>query len=249
MNRVLFFILFLSGAIHSQNVTDANGLKQGTWYKLYPKSKVYQYKGQFKDDKPVGTFTYYYESSKIKAVVKHIDGSNRAEAVFYHENGVVMSKGIYKDLKKDSVWCNYGPSGKISNKETYKNDQLHGKKTIFYVPADPSDKSVMVLSVSNYKEGKLDGEYMEYFEGGAVKVKGAYIQDRKSGIWESYDVGGYKMIEECFKAGLKHGWCKAFDSSGKVVGKQYYIEGRHVQGKELEIRLNQIKYNASKPKN
>jgi antitoxin component YwqK of YwqJK toxin-antitoxin module len=57
------------------------------------------------------------------------------------------------------------------------------------------------------------------------------------------------MIEECFKEGLRHGWCKAFDSSGKVVGKQYYIEGRHVQGKELEIRLNQIKYNASKPKN
>jgi hypothetical protein len=57
------------------------------------------------------------------------------------------------------------------------------------------------------------------------------------------------MTEETYRNGLKHGWCMAFDESGKVVGKQYYLDGRHIQGKELETRLNQIKHDASKPKN
>jgi antitoxin component YwqK of YwqJK toxin-antitoxin module len=144
---------------------------------------------------------------------------------------------------------NYGPSGRLSNKETYKNDLLDGKKTVFYVSEDPEDKSQLVMSISNYKEGKMDGEYAEYFEGGSLKVKGAYVMDRKSGLWVSYDVTGSKMTEETYRNGLKHGWCMAFDESGKVVGKQYYLDGRHIQGKELETRLNQIKHNASNPKN
>ncbi len=247
--RLLVLLLLLADVAFSQNVIDANGRKQGAWAKVYPGTKVFQYKGQFKDDKPVGTFTYYYQSSKLKAIVKHVEGTNRSEAIYYHENGLVMSKGIYKDLKKDSVWVNFGPSGRLSNKETYKNDLLDGKKTVFYVPEDLEDKSQLVMSVSNYKEGKMDGEYVEYFEGGSLKVKGAYVMDRKSGLWVSYDVGGFKMTEETFRNGLKHGWCMAFDESGKVVGKQYYLDGRHIQGKELETRLNQIKHNASKPKN
>ena len=246
---MIVILLLFTGFIHAQNLTDANGRKQGAWSKVYPGTKVYQYKGQFKDDKPIGTFTYYYQSSKLKAIVKHIEGTNRSEAIYYHENGLVMSKGIYKDLKKDSVWLNFGPSGRLSNKETYKNDLLDGKKTVFYVPEDLEDKSQLVMSVSNYKEGKMDGDYVEYFEGGSLKVKGAYVMDRKSGLWVSYDVGGFKMTEETFRNGLKHGWCMAFDESGKVVGKQYYLDGRHIQGKELETRLNQIKHNASNPKN
>jgi antitoxin component YwqK of YwqJK toxin-antitoxin module len=249
MRIVLIVFLTLMGVLRSQNLTDANGRKQGPWSKVYPGTKVYQYKGQFKDDKPVGTFTYYYQSSKLKAIVKHIEGTNRSEAVYYHENGLVMSKGIYKDLKKDSIWLNFGPSGRLSNKETYKNDLLDGKKIVFYVPEDIEDKSQLVMSVSFYKEGKMNGEYVEYFEGGSLKVKGAYVMDRKSGLWVSYDVGGFKMTEETFRNGLKHGWCMAFDESGKVVGKQYYLDGRHIQGKELETRLNQIKHNSSKPKN
>jgi antitoxin component YwqK of YwqJK toxin-antitoxin module len=249
MRTLIFLFLVLTGVVRAQNLTDANGRKQGVWAKVYPGTKVYQYKGQFKDDKPVGTFTYYYQSSKLKAIVKHIEGTNRSEAVYYHENGLVMSKGIYKDLKKDSIWLNFGPSGRLSNKETYKNDLLDGKKIVFYVPEDIEDKSQLVMSVSFYKEGKMNGEYVEYFEGGSLKVKGAYVMDRKSGLWVSYDVGGFKMTEETFRNGLKHGWCMAFDESGKVVGKQYYLDGRHIQGKELETRLNQIKHNSSKPKN
>ena len=247
MKNLLFFLLIAVQGI-SQNFIDANGKKQGQWSKLYPGTKVYQYKGQFNDDKPVGTFMYYYQSSKLKAIVKHIEGSNRSEAQFYHDNGVIMSKGIYLDLKKDSVWSNFGPTGRLSNKETYKADVLHGKKTIFFVSEDPNDKSQIVSSISNYKEGLLEGEFVEYFDGGSMKEKGNYLNGKKSGFWMKYSITGSIMIEECFKEGLRNGWTKSFDESGKEVGKQYYLQGRVIKGKELEVRLNQIKKQASESK-
>jgi antitoxin component YwqK of YwqJK toxin-antitoxin module len=247
MKNLLFFLLIAVQGI-SQNFIDANGKKQGQWSKLYPGTKVYQYKGQFKDDKPVGTFMYYYQSSKLKAIVKHIEGSNRSEAQFYHDNGVIMSRGIYLDLKKDSVWSNFGPTGRLSNKETYKADVLHGKKTIFFVSEDPNDKSQIVSSISNYKEGLLEGEFVEYFDGGSMKEKGNYLNGKKSGFWMKYSITGSIMIEECFKEGLRNGWTKSFDESGKEVGKQYYLQGRVIKGKELEVRLNQIKKQASESK-
>lgn len=246
--KILFFFLFI--ALHgiSQNLRDSNGKKQGLWSKVYEGTKVYQYKGQFKDDKPIGTFIYYYQSSKIKAIVKHTDGSNRSEAVYYHDNGVIMSKGIYIDLKKDSVWLNYGPTGNLSIKENFKGDSLHGKKVIFFVPKDPIDRTQVISSVLNYSEGILEGEFSEYFEDSSLKEKGIYLAGKKSGIWMKYSNTGSVMIEESFKEGLRNGWTKSFDESGKEVGKQYYLMGRVISGKELEVRFNLIRKQAAEGK-
>jgi antitoxin component YwqK of YwqJK toxin-antitoxin module len=248
--RILFGVMFLFvSSVFSQNVTDANGQKQGSWSKVYPGTRVFQYRGQFKDDRPVGTFTYYYPSSKLKAIINHVENSNRSEGVYYHENGDVMSKGVFRDFKKDSIWCNYSPSGRLINKESYKNDLLNGKTTVYYVPEDPNDKSLWILSIANFKEGKYDGEYLEYFQGGSPKTKGFYDMNRKTGVWINYDVTGSKTIEESYSNGFKHGWSFAYDAAGKVVSKQYYLDGRHIQGKELEVRINQIKFNAKKSEN
>jgi antitoxin component YwqK of YwqJK toxin-antitoxin module len=118
---MLVFLFFGFVSMAQLNQTDAKGRKQGEWAKTYPKSRVYQYKGQFKDDKPIGTFTYYYESGKVKAVIKHDAGSARSVAYYYHENGNAMSHGIFRNMKKDSIWLNFLPSGRLSTTETYKN--------------------------------------------------------------------------------------------------------------------------------
>lgn len=237
----LLCILFVSTFVAAQNVTDAKGKKQGAWSKVYPGSKVYQYKGQFKDDKPIGTFTYYYPNAKVKAIVKHDAGTNRAVAFFYHDNGVVMSQGIYRDLKKDSIWLNFGPSGKLSTAETFKNDLLNGKRTVYYVSDDPNDKSQKVMEVSNYTDGLLHGESIQYFDNGTLREKGTYVKGKKEGVWERYHASGVKMVQERYKNGQKHGWCYAYSEAGKELGKVYYYNGQHLEGKALEQKLAELK--------
>jgi len=231
----------------SQNITDSKGKKQGPWAKTYPGTKVYQYKGEFKDDIPTGTFTYYYQNTKVKAIIKHGAGAKRSEAYFYHDNGKLMSYGIYHDLKKDSIWLTFGPTGKLSNSETYKNDLLNGKKTIYYIPEEFNDKSQIISGISYYTDGKLNGEYTEYFNSTVVRVKGKYVMNKKVGIWETYHYNGKKMMLERFKDGARHGWCSAFDESGKETGKQYFFNGKRLQGKELETKLQYFKQKGIDP--
>ena len=244
MNKALLTITFIVGALiafgQEINKTDSKGRKQGPWEKVYPGTRVFMYKGQFKDDRPVGKFTYFYQSSKVKAIINHDQGSNRSVAYFYHEEGTLMSCGIYRDLKKDSIWVNFTPSQRLSTKETYKNDSLHGMKVIFYIPEDPNDKSQRVSATYMYNNGQLDGEFKEYFLSGTVKSKGQYTDNKPSGIWEDFHPNGKRSILTRYKNGVKHGWCIAYDTNMKRIGSQYYYYGRRLEGRELDEKLKQF---------
>ena len=230
-----------------KNQVDAQGRKQGVWEKTYPKSLAYEYKGQFKDDKPVGTFTYFYPSTKLKAVIKHNEKTGRSETYMYHESGVLMAYGIYRNQKKDSVWTQYGPGGKLSSRETYKNGILEGKFTIYYIPEDPDGKMQNIAKTGNYKNGKLNGEIIEYFDYGTVKTKFMYLDGTKHGLCVSNHSNGQTMMHERFKYGIKHGYFQAFDESGKEIGRKYYRNGSLLEGEVLDKWLQECKTKGVNP--
>lgn len=231
----------------SQNKVDEQGRKQGAWVKTYPNSRAILYKGQFVDDEPVGTFTYYYPSTKVQAVIKHDAETKTSKGYFYHENGNLMTYGTYKNQLKDGVWYNYGPSGRISFTETYKNDQLHGKKTVYFVPSDPADKSEKVSRTMYYVNGQLDGEFREWFDFGGIRTEGQYVNNRRHGVWKAYHYTGNLMSLTRYKNGEKHGWCTAHDESGKELNKVYYFHNELKEGEELEKIMKQFKEKGLNP--
>jgi antitoxin component YwqK of YwqJK toxin-antitoxin module len=179
MNKLLYiFLLFLPFLSVSQvNQKDAKGQKQGVWNKKYPGSNTFIYKGQFKDDKAIGEFTYYYESGNIKSVVKHFPNSNLSFAVFYFENEAVLSEGFYKNQLKDSVWSNFTPSGALSSKESFLQNQLNGETIIYYTEGQIDNNVLIPLSISNYKKDTLNGLYTEFFSTGKIKKKVFFKMD------------------------------------------------------------------------
>jgi len=223
------------------NQVDSQGRKQGKWEKVYPGTKVYVYRGEFTDDNPVGKFSYFYKSSKVKAIIKHNEiTAGRSVAYYYHENGVLMSHGIYKNLKKDSIWQNFGPSGRISNKETYLKDSLHGAKVIYYVPEVQSDKSVIPSAIINYKNGVKHGEYKEFFNSRVVKLIGKYENGKKVGAWQEFHLNGKRSSTIRYKNGMKHGWAVAYDTDEKRLIERFFYYGRLLEGHELEEKLKQL---------
>lgn len=245
MKRLLALLILMgmtAGAFAQPvNQKDAKGRKQGKWEKKYPKSNAYEYKGEFKDDKPVGTFTYYYPSSKVKAVIVHNVATGRSVATMYHESGVLFAKGIYKNQLKDSIWDYYGPSARQSMKETYKSNKLNGFTTIYYVPEDVANKSLLPAKVSSYVNGILEGDEVEFFETGTVKSKGKYVAGKRDGLYFINHPNGKPMVMERYKKGVRHGWCSAYDGNGKEIGKKYYYYGRLLEGRELDKKLEELK--------
>lgn len=248
------YVIFLLGVVFTttqlnaqKNQVDAKGKKQGVWEKTYPNSLGFEYKGQFKDDKPVGTFTYFYPSTKVKAVIKHDEKTGRSESYMYHENGVLMAFGIYRMQKKDSVWTQFGPTGRLSFKETYKNGVLNGKATVYYIPEDPEDKSQKIAKVTNYKDGVVEGEVIEYFDYGTVKTKCNYLNGKRHGLCVSNHANGQTMMHERYKYGIKNGYFQAFDESGKEIGRTYYRYGSKLEGAELDKWLEECKKKGVSP--
>ena len=242
MKRYLTLVIcLLSLSLFAQvNQTDSKGRKQGKWEKVHPGTRVYMYRGEFKDDKPVGTFVYFYKSGKSKAVIEHSETS-RSAGYFYHETGGVMSYGIYTNLKKDSIWVSWDKLGRLSSRESFKNDSLHGMKVVYYLPSEQGDKSQRPMTVYNYNNGQLHGDFKEYFESGKVKVTGSYENNKKVGVWESYHVDGGKMTLERYKNGVRHGWCIGYDKKGKEEGRKYFYYGRLLEGKELKKKMSEMK--------
>jgi antitoxin component YwqK of YwqJK toxin-antitoxin module len=222
------------------NKVDSQGRKQGKWQKTYPGSRVFMYKGQFKNDKPVGKFTYFYKDTKVKAIIKHDENSTRSVAYFYHPEGTLMSAGIYRNMKKDSVWMNFTPSQRLSTKETYKNDSLHGLKTIYFIPTDPEDKTVRISAAYVYDNGKLHGKFKEFFLNGITKAEGEWDQNQRAGIWFEYHPNGKRALLTRYKEGKKHGWQIAYDENMKRLKETYFYYGTKLEGEKLDEKLKQL---------
>jgi antitoxin component YwqK of YwqJK toxin-antitoxin module len=252
MNRIFFVLTGICLAVsfsfgQAINQKDAQGKKQGQWVKKYPNTSVVMYQGTFKNDKPVGTFTYNYKSNKVKAIVKHDEKSARSEAFYYYENGKVMSHGIYRNMKKDSIWVSFNENGRVTMKETYKNDLLHGEKQLYYIPDDPENRSEVVISVYNYANGHPDGKFIEYYPNKVVRKTGQFKNNTRDGKWIQYELNGNKMIEENYYQGKLHGWYIGYDQNGKEGQRQYYYYGNIVEGDKLKALLQEMKEKGINP--
>ncbi|MDA7804300.1 hypothetical protein N8987_07005, partial [Crocinitomix sp.] len=96
IKNILFIGFILSTTAFAQvNQKDSKGRKQGVWKKPYENSTAFVYVGQFKDDIPVGQFTYYYESGKVKIIMNYLPDGKTSYAQMYHETGYMMARGKY----------------------------------------------------------------------------------------------------------------------------------------------------------
>ncbi|RYM32582.1 hypothetical protein ERX46_15065 [Brumimicrobium glaciale] len=250
---VLSLTLSLSLSIFSFsqiNQVDASGKKQGEWAKTYDDSDDLRYKGQFKNDKPVGKFVYYYPNSKVRSIITHDENSNRSEAFFYHPGEQLIAHGIYRGEKKDSVWTHFLTSGHYSYSETYLNGELNGERITYYGAEAVEDPRIkLVLRKSNFVNGRQHGDFIEYFPDGVVKAEGSYVNGILDGMILRNHPNGKMMIKERWKNQEKHGWWVTYDESEKELGRIYFKEGVQLEGEDLNNYIQKLKKEGKSPNN
>lgn len=245
MRLSLVIILFFGCNVFGQdtlNVLDAKGKKQGKWIKLYKDEKSVLYKGEFKDDIPLGKFFFYYKDGNLKAVNQYKNQGKDSYAAAYFTNGKVMSYGKYVNKKKDSTWTYYDNQGNLSSTEEYANGELNGKVTVFY-PYKPgvTPGKPRILEQHIYKEGLKHGPWARYYKNGQVLGEGEYSLGDYEGEQIYYYSTGEKQHSWKYKNGLKHGYSKTFNKDGEVLNKTYYWKGMLLEGEVLERHLKQLR--------
>jgi antitoxin component YwqK of YwqJK toxin-antitoxin module len=209
----------------SAQTTDASGRKQGYWKKKDPSGKLL-YEGEFKDNKPVGKFKYYYPNDSVKAILNF--KNNGTYAQLFHMNGKKMAQGKYVGAEiKDSLWSYFDESGKLLSKDNYKAGKKNGLCLVFLPDGKISEEK-------NYKEDVLQGEFKEYFDGVNLRSKGTYSDGKLEGRTVYYYPNGTEVAAGFHRNGLKTGPWIYRTESGKVREKELYRNGVLASPKETE---------------
>jgi len=222
---IIASLLIISACAMSQtdshlNETDKQGRKQGHWIKKYPnESKMYD--GFFKDGHPVGELKRYSENQTLISVLVYSDDGKTATATFYHPNGNVSSKGVYKDQMKDGKWQFFSSfkSGYLISEEYYSKNLKNGLSLKFYPDSTIAERVTYVNDIkqgewtqyyptgkiwlkSNYRDGKINGKFEVWFENGIIEYSGQYKDDSREGPWVIYKDDGTVKYKLNYKDGV-----------------------------------------------
>ncbi len=241
---LLFIVLVFTYTSFSQatNKIDAKGKKQGEWVKKSKDKKYTLYKGEFKDDYPVGKFTFYYPNGKVKAINVYSNKGKDSYAAAYFDNGKVMSYGKYVNQKKDSTWIYYDNAGNLSSTEEYTDGMKNGKSITYYPwNLKKHGGSPKVLEEINYVNDKKEGAWAKYFKNGDVMAEGMYKNDEYDGKQIYYHSNKEKHHVFNYKNGDKNGYSYSYDKSGEVISKVYYYKDMKLQGDMLKKHLEKMR--------
>ncbi len=240
-NYLLVFFVF-SAVVHNAQTIDASGKKQGYWKKKDEKTGKLLYEGEFKDNKPVGTFKHYYPGDTAKrAVTYYKDGGKIAYANLYHQmTGKLMAQGKYIHELKDSVWNFYDDKGVIISKDIYKMGKKEGKSIVYLPDGTVSEEK-------NYKNDILEGPFVQYFDGKLKKGEGKYVNGKFEGKVTYYYPNGKFAATGIYKNGMKEGVWLYNESDGKLKDKELYRNGIQVKGKEAEEYFKKNKIASEAP--
>lgn len=167
----------------------------------------------------------YWYGDKVKSEYTLINGKVEGEAISYHENGALKTKGFYKDGKANGKFIDYDRNGNKEAEYNMIDDKLNGLARVF----EQNKLSIERI----YENGLLNGSYIEYHyeEGGDlnIKITGAYKNNEKNGTW--YTLFGVENKLDTvevrnYKKGLKHGEFKEVANSDTIEISNYYNDLR-----------------------
>ncbi|MFT3794211.1 toxin-antitoxin system YwqK family antitoxin [Flavobacterium sp.] len=162
-------------------------------------------KGLFEHGKEVGTFRFF-DDTKAGTVV------------------------ATREFKPDgSAYTIFFKDGKFKVSEGKEVNRLYEGKWIYYHENLPD-----IMTVENYKAGKLHGKRTVYYRGSGVAgeenvaEEANYANGKKEGPYKSYTMKGTLLEDSNFKNGQLDGPATYWDPLGKVVAKGVFKDGKKV---------------------
>src|SRR5690606_8901875 len=206
------------------NRTDEKGRKQGPWERTWAESTQLRYTGQFKDDKPVGSFVHYSTKGEVESRIDHYAGSNAAHGRHFHPNGKLMAQGRYVGPEKDSTWNYYDREGVLRSTEHWQRGKLDGEMITFYPDGQVAERR-------HFKAGVAEGPAEQYHANGTLRYKANYANGEPEGSVIYYFDNGRKEIEGRSVNGARDGGWTYYNETGSVHMQVLYAQGRFVRQK------------------
>lgn len=184
----------------SEETTYVDGERHGEWKRYYPDGQLMA-QGTFENGERVGEYLKNYPNGKTWVKGEYIDGFKESTWIYGNEDGSIGQMVVYR-----------------RGKET-KQVKMNGTFTEYYEPERPR-------LVENYKNGKLHGPYIEYYD------NGEWVQEEVDKRPEGGEIEIYRVLEgqqikkkAHYKDGKLHGEVIEYDEKGIIINEAEYANG------------------------
>jgi antitoxin component YwqK of YwqJK toxin-antitoxin module len=197
----LFFLILVSQTLMSQvdyNKLDSEGMKHGSWKGFYEESKRLRYEGVFEHGKEIGKFQFF-DDTKAKSIIATREFNtkdNSAYTIFFDQANNKVSEGKVVNKLFEGPWKYYHQA------------------------------SQTLMTVENYKNGKLEGLRSVFYTNGKIAEETNYKNNLKDGVYKKYSENGIVLEETIFKNNEYNGLAIFKDADGNTVSKGQFVNGK-----------------------
>lgn len=180
------------------NKLDDKGNKNGLWKGYYPESKRLRYDGTFNHGKEVGKFNFYddTQAQTVIATREFNSKDNSAYTIFYNQSKSVVSEGKVVKKLYEGQWKYYHENSKV------------------------------IMTLENYKKGKLEGIRSVFYPNAKIAEETNYINGIKNGFYKKYTVDGIILEESNYIKGQFDGKAIYREPNGNVASQGIYVNGK-----------------------
>jgi antitoxin component YwqK of YwqJK toxin-antitoxin module len=198
----LIILLLISSFSFAQDINkfDENGKRHGLWKGTHEGSKRPRYEGTFEHGKEVGMFKYFDDTHAGTVIAtRDFDAKNNScYVIFYNQQSLKVSEG------------------KVVNK------QFEGEWKYYHF------NSPQIMTLENYKNGKLEGIRKVYYRSGALAEETSYVNGVKNGLYKNYAENGVIIEESIYKNGQYEGEAIYRNGTNNIVSQGIYKNGKKV---------------------
>lgn len=182
------------------NQLDQKGAKHGVWKGYHPESKRLRYEGTFNHGKEVGMFKFFddTQAGTVIATREFNPADQSVYTIFYDQKSNKVSEGKSVNKQNEGVWKYYHFESKA------------------------------LMSVENYKKGKLEGTRTVYYADSKPAEEAQYANGLKQGTYKKWANNGVVLEEATYDKDQYEGQAIYRDPLGNVVAKGLYKKGKKV---------------------
>ncbi|MDC0303558.1 hypothetical protein OAL15_00960 [Flavobacteriales bacterium] len=185
-----------------------------------------------------GVWNKYFEDGKPWVVANYENGNLHGKFKMYQDRGKPKVQGTYHLGVRTGVWLNFNSNGSVHTQDVYKGGLLNrskpenGEFTEFY-------ESVIPKSVINYKKGKKEGEFKEFYDLGELVYE--ETPGKMGGPDEMTEqlVGTQVKTKGWYHAGQLNGKVTHFKEDGSTQRVEVWEDGTLVSTIDWEVKGNE----------
>ena len=189
------------------------------WVRLFDSNGKKIEEKKFKNGKLHGDWEGWYSDGSKKFIKKYRNGTLRAKQREWYPNGELLKVIIYELGVINGVYNEWWDNGEKKVEGQYKDGKKRGQWKYYDAGRDVNGQVTYVRL--RYDFYRRSGEFLasynfKYYANGQIKEEPSFVNGKANGIWLRYSEGGNKIRQLEYLKGRKHGtWIKWWENGEK----------------------------------